>query len=112
MRGCMTEHIPENWEWLLEIEETELASAVPDNVRELIELMGGLATIRLLARFEGQQIYLQRLDGAFRKLRDARIRAEFDGNNHAYLCRRYGLSVNRIREILAEPQYQQVGLFG
>lgn len=108
----MTEHIPENWQWLLELEETELASAVPDNVRELIERVGLEGAIALILYFAGQQIYIPKPEGAFRQLRDARIRSEFDGVNHVGLARRYGLSVSRIREILAEPQYQQVGLFG
>lgn len=107
----MTENVPENWQWLLELEDEEISIAVPDNVRELIELVGAEATVRLLARYEGQQIYMQRLEGAFRRLRDQRIKAENEeGANYIHLAKKYGLSVNRVREILAEPQYQQMGL--
>jgi len=53
---------------------------------------------RLRMRVAGTDLYLGRLD---RTQRAARIREEFSGNNHAELARRYGLTVRRIRQIVA-----------
>ncbi len=51
--------------------------------------------------FSGSQIYIPKQDAFKRAQRDAAIRQEFDGRNHADLSRRYRLTVTQIYEILA-----------
>jgi Mor family transcriptional regulator len=107
-----TQYIPAEWQWLLDLDPDEISAAVPESVRELIDVIGPQAAVRLHMHYGGMQLYIQQLDGAFRRLRDARIREEFSGANHVALGRRYGLSTNRIREIVAdEPTYEQPSLF-
>jgi len=103
----------EAYSWVLGLPVDAVNEAVPESVRELIDVVGLEAALRLLVHYQGQQLYLVKLDTAFRRLRDERIRAEADGVNYRALARKYGLSEGYIYELLRRPQqqFQQESLF-
>lgn len=106
-------NIPDEYRWLLDEPLDRVLCVVSGSIRELVELVGLEATIKIVARFGGQPVYIQQWDGAFRELRNERIRKEFTGNNHAALTRRFGLSLSTIYEILRRPpEHKQDDLFG
>ena len=65
-----THNIPAEWSWLLELDEDELIASVPDNVRELIEEFGSEFAIKMVMYYGGQQIYVPKPEGAFRRPRE------------------------------------------
>lgn len=94
---------PAQYAWVLEIPEEELMAELPVELREIGEVIGVPALMRLLERYQGQQIYLGKFDGpAFRRLRRKRILAEFTGQNQTELARKYGTSVRHVYRILDE----------
>jgi len=94
------------YDWLLDEPLDVVLASVPPQVRELIELIGLAAAIRLIDAFQGQQIYIPKSEGAWRQLRDDRIRNEFTGANHRALAQRYGLTTSTIYEIVRPPENQ------
>lgn len=61
---------------------------------------------RLRVNLGGERIYVPQRDRRTRASRDAAIRAEFTGNNHADLARRHQISIRQVRNVLrrAEPK--------
>ena len=103
----MTEQtdIPAEYAWLLELDAQDVLASIQTRLpRELIPLIGLEATLKLLFAYEGQPVYVPKLEQTFIKLRDERIRREFNGANHAALAKRYGLSVRHIYEIARNRQ--------
>jgi Mor family transcriptional regulator len=92
--------------WIADVPADEIMAAVPGRVAEIMEAIGVEATLRLIEEYQGQQLYVPKLDGIFKRLRDRRIRDEFTGANHAALAKRYNLSVSAVYAILAEPDRQ------
>ena len=80
-------------------------------VREEIGMNEGFASqiaealVRgLRRRFRGQSLgdyYLAEQSAADREERDAAIRAEFNGQNRAEVCQKYGISKSRLYQIVA-----------
>jgi Mor family transcriptional regulator len=95
---------PQEYKWLLEEPLERVVESIPDSIRELVELIGLENTIKLCLIFGGQSIYVRQFENTFAKLRNDRIRGEFNGSNHRYLCRKYGLSVSHIYEILRDEK--------
>jgi len=79
-------------------------------VREEIGMNEGFASqiaealVRgLRRRFRGQNLgdyYLAEQSAADREERDAAIRAEFNGQNRAEVCQKYGISKSRLYQIV------------
>lgn len=106
-------NILDEYRWLLEEPLDRVIESVPDTVRDLIELIGLEATLKLVVHYGGQPIYIRQFDGAFQNLRNARIRKEFTGSNHVALSKRFGLSLSSIYDILRRPpEHKQDSLFG
>lgn len=55
---------------------------------------------RVVSRFGGAQVYVPRKTSAERRLRDQRIRDEFNGTNIRYLARKFMLSERTVRRLL------------
>lgn len=85
-------------EWMREVDVEEL----PDPYQTLVRLVGLDATMAIAQELGGCSVYFPKLDRLCARLRDERIRAEFDGKNHQALARKYGLTDRRIRDIVSE----------
>ena len=83
-------------EWIDEI-KIEL---LPEGYRELIEVIGLRAAVKLSEAFGGTHTYIPKMDKILQRVRDTKIRAEFTGFNHRDLARKYHLSETWIREIV------------
>ncbi len=58
--------------------------------------------LRLTESFGGTYLYVPKKDAVLRKLRNMKIRAEFDGYNYRGLARKYHLTEISIRNIVRE----------
>ncbi len=105
--------ILDEYRWLLEEPLDRVLASVPESIKDLIELIGLEATLKLVVHYGGQPIYVQQFDGAFRQMRNARIRKESNGANHVALSKRFGLSLSTIYDILRRPpEHHQTSMFG
>lgn len=82
-----------------------------DEGRDLAEVIGLEAYLKLVIEYGGRSVYIHKLDAVRRLVRDEQIRQDFNGYNHAVLCRKYDLSEKQIRLILADRKYRQTSLF-
>lgn len=90
--------LPREWIWLAE--EAPDMEELPESTRELIDLIGYAATLRLIAYYGGTSLYVPKYESAFRRIRERRVLGDFDGCNHKSLARRYGLSETTVRSIV------------
>lgn len=71
-----------------------------DNFYKLAEIVGGTT------------IYIPKPESLTRPVRDAHIKAEFNGYNHAELARQYGVTERWVRTLCGPGQTEgQIGLF-
>lgn len=70
--------------------------------RQLAELIGMDAFLRMVEIYGGSWVYIPMKKSITRANRDKQICAEFDGGNYRELALRYNLSENRIRVITEE----------
>ncbi|MBI5410155.1 MAG: DNA-binding protein [Nitrospirae bacterium] len=98
-----------NAEWLKEITADDL----PDSYREMAKIIGVNNTIALALHYGGLPYYFQKVDSLLQKIRDDKIRQEFNGDNYKALARKYDLSEMHIRRIISgkEKDNGQVELF-
>lgn len=96
-------------EWMAEICVEDL----PEPYQSLAKRVGIEATIELAEEVGGLNLYFPKLDKTLQRIRDRRLRAEFDGGNHKELARKYNLTESRVRQIVAERELdlQQMRLF-
>lgn len=66
----------------------------------LAEVIGIEAYKKLLQRYGGRYIYINKPDTVVRKERDEEICNKFNGKNFTQLAQEYNLTENRIRSIL------------
>ncbi|NPU84393.1 MAG: hypothetical protein HPY65_07875 [Syntrophaceae bacterium] len=99
-------------DWLTEIAKEISLDCLPDSYQDVARIIGMEPTLRLARHIGGMRIYYPKLDSLFRDKRDERIRAEFTGNNHRDLARKYDLTEAWIRAIVQrKPPYTQANLF-
>lgn len=84
---------------------------LPVEGRDIAGIIGVENYIRLVMEYGGRSVYIHKLDAVKRLVRDDRIRSEFNGENHAALCKKYDLSEKQIRQILSSHPSQQLSLF-
>ena len=98
-----------------EIDLDILPDDIPGQYREVAEILGLDAALRLARECGGESIYIPKIENIFRNARDRAIRAEFNGSNFRELAKKYKLSVNWVRQIVADcrrqPVYEQSRLF-
>lgn len=94
-------------EWLKEINSDML----PNPYSEISKMIGLDNTLKLVEKYQGTAIYLPKLDITLRKIRDKKIKDEFNGSNHRELAHKYGLTEVWIRQIIAEPEPDQMNIF-
>ncbi len=68
--------------------------------REIAECIGIEAYRKLVQRFGGSSIYIQKADTILKSERNNKIRRLFNGKNYKSLAVRFGLSENYIRLIV------------
>ena len=96
-------NMPREWAWLADGPAPEIDDEdIPEITRTLVELIGYDETLRIIAYFGGQSLYVPKWERAFKALRDRRINREFDGFNHKQLARQYGVSESTIRLIVGK----------
>ena len=96
-------NMPREWAWLADGPAPEIDDDdIPEITRTLVELIGYDETLRIIAYFGGQSLYVPKWERAFKALRDRRINREFDGFNHKQLARQYGVSESTIRLIVGK----------
>ncbi|MFA5105236.1 MAG: Mor transcription activator family protein [Candidatus Margulisiibacteriota bacterium] len=73
---------------------------LPENLKELSEVIGVEALLKLVDSFGGESIYINKRETVDRWSRNCRIRSEFTGANYRELARLHGLTVAMIRNIV------------
>lgn len=73
-----------------------------EDQRELAECIGIEAYKKLVASYAGNPINVRMPERITMKLRNDKIRLEFNGYNYADLSKKYGLCKNQIRNIVAD----------
>ncbi|MDP4092582.1 MAG: Mor transcription activator family protein [Bacillota bacterium] len=99
----------EEYDWYEEIDPDELT----EPYRELSATIGLKNTLKLAEKYQGMALYLPKLDGLIRRLRDEKIRKEFNGGNYRELAIKYKLTEVWIRQIVDDHPVEsnQVTLF-
>ena len=77
---------------------------LPEIYQELVAVVGLEAALRLARYLGGTNQYFPKFERITLAERNRRIRAEFDGRNHAALARRYKVSTRQVREVLRRPR--------
>lgn len=72
---------------------------LPEPYRTISYTIGVDSTLKLAEEYQGTGLYLPKLDGYLRKLRDDRIRKEFNGSNYRDLAHKYKLTEVWIRKV-------------
>jgi len=94
-------------EWLKEIKLKDL----PDPYPEIAEKFGIEVAVGLALHFAGMGLYFPKIDSALRKIRNEKIRKEFDGCNHRILARKYDLAERHVRRLVDANDDHQIGMF-
>lgn len=73
---------------------------VPVQYHAMIDAIGLIAFLEMIKTHGGTYYYVPKADQVLRKIRDDRIRAEFQGDNYKELAVKYDLSEIQIRRIV------------
>ena len=86
---------------------------LPDNQwKQVAEEIGIENFCKMLKIVGGATLYIPQLDNILRPVRDARIKAEFNGYNHPELARKYGVTERWVRQLCGPGQTEgQIELF-
>ena len=80
---------------------------VPDGDNRIIaETIGVENYYKLCSVVGGSTIYLQKPESVLRPVRDAHIKAEFNGYNHPELARKYGVTERWVRQLCGEGKLE------
>lgn len=74
---------------------------LPEPYRTISYTIGVGNTLKLAELYQGTGLYLPKLDGYLRKLRDDKIREEFDGGNYKDLAHKYKLTEVWVRKVIS-----------
>ncbi len=86
---------------------------LPDNTwKQVAEAIGIENFCKMLEIAGGATLYVPQLDSLLRPVRDARIKAEFNGWNYLELARKYNITDRLVRSICGPGIVEgQMGLF-
>ena len=73
---------------------------IPDNYKELSELIGIENLLKLADNYGGTMVYIPLRYRITRLERDTRIRKEFNGGNYRELARKYNVCESTIRTVV------------
>ena len=87
---------------------------LPDNQwKQVAEAIGLENFCKMLEIAGGATLYIPQLDSLLRPVRDARIKAEFNGWNYLELARKYNITDRLVRNICGPGNVEgQLDLFG
>lgn len=77
---------------------------IPEDYRDLVELLGLDAFMALCFLCGGQDLYIPKRESVERSARNRSIRARFNGGNYHALAVQFRLSERQIRKIVNAPQ--------
>jgi Mor family transcriptional regulator len=87
------------------LELTVDAKDLPGELKDIADVIGVAATIKLAKAFRGCRIYICNIDPIIRKQRNSKICKAYDqGEKVIKLARKYGLSTRHIEKILSTPE--------
>lgn len=97
----------------VQLEEELTVEMMPEGTyREIAQAIGPQNFYRLAKLVGGTTIYIPKPDSVLRPVRDARIRAEYNGYNCAELVRKYNVSERWVQQICGEsPLPGQYNIF-
>jgi Mor family transcriptional regulator len=99
-------------DWLSEIAAEMTLDDFPEGLRLVAEVCGKDNALKLSKATVAGTIYVPKFEKLIMPRRNERIRREFNGCNHRFLCRKYNLSESQIREILKrKPAAKTVDMF-
>lgn len=75
-------------------------SDVPEEYRDIAEILGMDAFLKLTALCGGQNLYIPKRESLEREGRDREIRARFNGGNYRALAAQFRLSERQVRKII------------
>jgi Mor family transcriptional regulator len=75
-------------------------SDLPGEIRTIANLIGLNQVLKLANEYGGTSIYVPKFDAITRAVRDRVIKAEFTGNNHKGLAKKYKLTQRHVRKII------------
>lgn len=86
---------------------------LPDGIyKEIAEAIGVENFYKLTKVVGGATIYLPKPDSVLRPVRDARIKAEFNGYNHPELAKKYGVTERWVRQLCGDGKIEgQMDIF-
>lgn len=86
---------------------------LPDGIyKEIAEAIGVENFYKLTKVVGGATIYLPKPDSVLRPVRDARIKAEFNGYNHPELAKKYGVTERWVRQLCGDGKIEgQMDMF-
>lgn len=86
---------------------------LPDGIyKEIAEAIGVENFYKLTKVVGGATIYLPKPDSVLRPVRDARIKAEFNGYNHPELAKKYGVTERWVRQLCGDGKMEgQIDIF-
>jgi Mor family transcriptional regulator len=107
------DQIPAEYRWLLNEPIDRIMPLLSEQIAELVELIGVRNVLKLMAYYQGQQLYIPKLDSALREIRHEQIKREFSkGVSQTALARKYGLTTSYVYQILrGVPDPDQGNLF-
>lgn len=95
--------------WARDVRLEDLKS---ETMRELAEVIGFDATMRLVETYSGMVIYVPKMDSVLSAIRARLIREEFDGTNARKLAIRYNVSESWVNRVVNERGcYGQMDMF-
>nr|WP_259370451.1 Mor transcription activator family protein [Rodentibacter pneumotropicus] len=75
---------------------------------ELAENLGMIVAMKISQSWGGLNVYMPKALELFACEREKQIFNEFTGNNHAYLAKKYGLSLQWIYKIVKRVQKEEI----
>lgn len=87
--------------------KTPMELVSENRINQIAHQIGMENLLKLSDMFGGDHFYIPKKDSILRPIRNEQICLEFDGTNHLELAKKYGVSVNTIRDILRKNPKQK-----
>lgn len=81
---------------------------LPEQYHPMVKLIGLAAFLELMQGYGGTYQYIPKMDMVLRKVRDDKIRGDFNGSNYKQLAVKYSLTEISIRRIVEGERNRQV----
>ena len=82
------------------LDRLTIEDIINDEQKQIAEIIGIDAYIKLVRNFGGTSIYIWKQDSLIKDIRDKKIRSEFNGSNYSLLAKKYNLTDRTIRDIV------------